>query len=42
MDTPTDIDKGNQRKHDSELVKIIKNMNDTCFIYPIFPGCILV
>ena len=32
MDTPIDVDEDNQWKHDSEFVKIIKNMYGTCFI----------
>ena len=31
-DTPIDVDEGNQWKHDSEFVKMIKNMYDTCII----------
>ena len=33
MDTPIDIDEINKWKHDSDFVKIIKNMYGTCFIY---------
>ena len=32
MDTPIDVDEDIQWKHDSEFIKIIKNMYDTCFI----------
>ena len=32
METPIDVDEDNQWKHDSEFVKIIKNMYGTCFI----------
>ena len=32
MDTPINVDKDNQWKHNSEFVKIIRNMYDTCFI----------
>ena len=35
MDTPIDVDDDNQWKHDSEFVKITKNMSDTC-LYSIF------
>ena len=34
MDTPIDVDKDSQWKHDSEFVKIIKNMYGTCGIRP--------
>ena len=30
MDTPIDVDEDSQWKHDSEFVKIVKNMYDTC------------
>ena len=32
MDTPIDVDEDDQWKHNSEFVKIIKNMYGTCFI----------
>ena len=32
MDTPIDVDEDDQWKHDSEFVKITKNIYDTCFI----------
>ena len=36
MDTPIDVDEANQWKHDSEFVKIIKNMYMTHVLYQFF------
>ena len=41
MDTPIDVDEDNQWKHDSEFIKIIKNMYDTCFIYNFSSGYVI-